>query len=101
MRAVAADVASLLPEPVARTLRETLPKMLRELNRIDLEDVLVYGVETRSSSPVRIPRDPETRESKGVRGVYPVGEGPGHTGSIVSSPLDGESAALRLLQNAV
>jgi uncharacterized FAD-dependent dehydrogenase len=94
-RAVPAEIAGLLPDEVTRTLRETLPKMLRELNGIDLDDVLVYGVETRSSSPVRVVRDPETRESTGVRGLFPIGEGSGATGGIVSSALDGEAAALR------
>jgi len=98
-RAVPADVSSLLPGEVARTLRETLPKMLRELNGIDLEDVLVYGVETRSSSPVRVPRDAETGQSMGVGGLYPIGEGSGYTGGIVSSALDGMSSARRALRS--
>ncbi|MCK5586457.1 hypothetical protein KAJ02_10340, partial [Candidatus Bipolaricaulota bacterium] len=98
-RAVPADVASLLPDEVARTLRSTLPKMLRELNGIRHKDVVLYGVETRSSSPVRIPRDPETGQSTGVRGLYPIGEGSGYTGGIVSSALDGMAAAQRALQS--
>jgi len=99
-RAVSADVASLLPNEVARTLRSTFPKMLRELNGIRHEDVLLYGVETRSSSPVRISRDPETGQSMGVKGLYPIGEGSGYTGGIVSSALDGMAAARRALQSA-
>jgi uncharacterized FAD-dependent dehydrogenase len=98
-RAVPADVASLLPNEVARTLRSTLPKMLRELNGIRHEDVLLYGVETRSSSPVRILRDPGTGQSTGVRGLYPMGEGSGYTGGIVSSALDGMASARRALQS--
>lgn len=97
-RAVPADVSSLLPDEVARTLREVLPKMLRELNGIELDDVLVYGAETRSSSPVRISRDPETRQSPGARGLYPIGEGSGYTGGIVSSALDGEASARQALR---
>ena len=99
-RAVPADVARLLPDEVARTLRSTLPKMLRELNGIRHEDVLLYGVETRSSSPVRIARDPETGQSTGVKGLYPIGEGSGYTGGIVSSALDGMSSARRALGSA-
>ena len=98
-RAVPADVSSFLPDEVARTLREVLPKMLRELNGIELEDVLVYGAETRSSSPVRVERDPATRESPAVRGLYPIGEGSGHTGGIVSSALDGEASARQALRS--
>jgi len=98
-RAVPANVASLLPDEVVRTLRSTLPKMLRELNGIRQEDVLLYGVETRSSSPVRISRDLETRQSTGVMGLYPMGEGSGYTGGIVSSALDGMASARRALQS--
>ena len=92
-RAVPADLAELLPDAAARTLRRVLPKMLRELNGLQLEEVLVYGVETRSSSPVRIVRDPRTRESLGIKGLFPLGEGSGYTGGIVSSALDGMAAA--------
>ena len=100
MRAVPADVASLLPDEIARTLRSALPKMLRELNGIRNKDVLLYGVETRSSSPVRILRDSETGQSTGVSGLYPIGEGSGYTGGIVSSALDGMASARRALGSA-
>ena len=96
-RAIAADLNSLLPEAVSHTLRETLPKMIGELDGIRLEDVLLYGVETRSSSPVRIVRDPETLASTGLNGLYPIGEGSGYTGGIVSSALDGMGAVERYL----
>ena len=92
-RAAPANIYELLPEIVARTLHCVLPKMLQELDGIRLEDVLVYGVETRSSSPVRVLRDPQTRESIGVRGLFPLGEGSGYAGGIVSSALDGMGAA--------
>lgn len=98
-RAVPADVAGLLPDEVARTLRSALPKMLRELNGIRHEDVLLYGAETRSSSPVRISRDPDTYQSPGARGLYPIGEGSGYAGGIVSSALDGMASARRALQS--
>jgi len=98
-RAVPADVASLLPNEVARTLRSALPKMLRELNGIRHEDVLLYGAETRSSSPVRISRNPDTYQSPGASGLYPIGEGSGYTGGIVSSALDGMAAARQALQS--
>jgi hypothetical protein len=95
-RAVAADIAELLPDHIVRTLRRSLPRMLHELDGVEPEDVLVYGVETRSSSPVRILRNPKTYESTGVLGLYPLGEGAGYTGGIVSSALDGMAAVERL-----
>ncbi|MCK4683031.1 hypothetical protein KAT59_08410, partial [Candidatus Bipolaricaulota bacterium] len=92
-----ANLETLLPPIIMRTLRRAIPRMLRELNGVKLEEVLVYATETRSSSPVRIVRNPATGESLGVRGLYPIGEGSGYTGGIVSSALDGMNAATRWL----
>jgi len=78
----------ILPEFVSRTLESALPRMLRELNGTPLEEAILYGAETRSSSPVRILRDP-SGESTGVQGLFPCGEGAGYAGGIVSSALDG------------
>jgi len=96
-RAVSANLETLLSPIIMRTLRRAIPRMLRELNGVNLEEVLVYATETRSSSPVRIVRNPATGESLGVRGLYPIGEGSGYTGGIVSSALDGMNAATRWL----
>jgi uncharacterized protein len=98
-RAVPANLASLLPDEVVRTLRSALPRMLRELNGIRHADVLLYGAETRSSSPVRVLRDPDTRQSLSARGLYPIGEGSGYAGGIVSSALDGMASAQLALQS--
>jgi uncharacterized FAD-dependent dehydrogenase len=59
-------------------------------------DALLLGVESRTSSPVRIPRDPETLEHVQVAGLYPCGEGAGYAGGIVSSALDGINCALKI-----
>jgi hypothetical protein len=53
------------------------------------EEALLHGVETRTSSPVRIPRSNETYESTSLKGLYPVGEGAGYAGGIVSAAVDG------------
>jgi uncharacterized FAD-dependent dehydrogenase len=73
---------------VEDTLRCALPKMLRGLRGVRLEEALLYASETRSSSPVRVVRD-EDAQSTGVRGLYPCGEGAGYAGGIVSSGTDG------------
>ena len=57
-------------------------------------DALLLGVESRTSSPVRIPRDPETLQHPACPGLYPCGEGAGFAGGIVSSALDGIACAL-------
>jgi uncharacterized FAD-dependent dehydrogenase len=76
-----------LPDYVIDTLRGALPLMDRKLRGFaDAEGVLT-GVETRSSSPVRILRD-ETYQSA-IRGLFPCGEGAGYAGGIVSAAVDG------------
>jgi len=57
------------------------------------EDALIIGTETRTSSPVRIVRDPETFESTSHKGLYPCGEGAGYAGGIVSAAVDGINCA--------
>ncbi len=76
-----------LPEYVVDTLRQSLPLMDRKLNGFSHPDGILTGVETRSSSPVRILRD-EGFQSR-LRGLYPCGEGAGYAGGIVSAAVDG------------
>ena len=90
--AVPSDIAGIFPAFVTENLRLALPMLGRSLRGFDLPDALLSAPETRSSSPVRIVRD-EHRESA-VRGLYPLGEGAGYAGGIISSALDGLKAAL-------
>ena len=66
--------------------------MGRKLKGFDMEDAVLTGVETRSSSPLRIMRD-ENHQSVNVRGLYPSGEGAGYAGGIVSAAVDGLKTA--------
>ena len=92
LQSTPALLQDILPEFVFQTLESALPKMLGELNRTPLENVLLYASETRSSSPVRVLRDRDG-QSTGVKGLYPCGEGAGYAGGIVSSALDGMKLA--------
>ena len=87
-----ADVGDVL-DSVALCLAERLRAGLRELGArmrgLLGEETVLIGVETRTSSPVRVPRDPVTLESPDVAGLVPVGEGAGHAGGIVSAAIDG------------
>lgn len=88
--AVAAPLHELLPEPVSLRLKYAFPYVGNKLmHGYYTNDALLLGVESRTSSPVRIPRDPETLEYVSVPGLYPCGEGAGYSGGIVSSALDG------------
>ena len=77
-----------LPDYVLDTLRDALPIFARKLRGFDCPDAVLTGVETRSSSPVRILRD-EAFQSPGLRGLYPCGEGAGYAGGITSAAVDG------------
>jgi uncharacterized FAD-dependent dehydrogenase len=86
---VACDLREVLPPVVVEALGTGLPQMDRRWQGRFLPDAVLAGPETRGSSPVRIDRDAESRESPGVRGLYPVGEGAGYAGGIVSAAVDG------------
>lgn len=94
-RAVPVEFRMILPEFITHTLETAIPKMLKELNGSKLDEVILYAPETRSSSPLWITRTPEG-ESTNTRGLFPVGEGAGYAGGIVSSALDGMRAAERI-----
>ncbi|MBM4163529.1 MAG: FAD-binding protein [Lentisphaerae bacterium] len=82
-----ADLRGCLPPYVADTLRAALPQFGRRVAGFDLPDAILTGVETRSSSPVSMPRS-ESGESS-IGGLYPAGEGAGHAGGITSAAVDG------------
>ena len=98
-RAVAADLRALLPERVAATLAEAIPAMLGRLRSVRHGDVLLYAVESRTSSPVRILRDASGR-ARDVDGIYPAGEGSGYAGGIMTSALDGWKMAGEMMRAA-
>ena len=89
---VPGDLSSLLPDYVISAMREALPLLGRRLRGFDSPDAVLTAPETRSSSPVRIPRG-ETLESVDVRGLYPCGEGAGYAGGITSAAVDGVRCA--------
>jgi hypothetical protein len=93
---VPADLDEVLPPFVVRALRTALPRMDRAWRGKFLREGVLVGPESRGSSPVRIPRDDETRESP-VGGLYPVGEGAGYAGGIVSAAVDGLRTAKAII----
>ena len=95
-RSVPASFDNILPDFINKTLRHQIPHMLKELDDVKIEDAIVYAAETRSSSPVRILRD-ENCESLNIKGLFPIGEGAGYAGGIVSSAVDGMKAAEAVL----
>ena len=82
-----ANLRSALPAFVGDTLLGAMPAFGRRIEGFDMGDALLTGVETRSSSPVRIPRGEDFQSS--VKGLYPAGEGAGYAGGIMSAAVDG------------
>ncbi|GBR08148.1 NAD(P)/FAD-dependent oxidoreductase [Acetobacter oeni] len=93
------DLATCLPDFVTEAIREALPAFARKLHAFALEDAVLTGVETRTSSPLRIAREPDGA-SPNTPGLYPAGEGAGYAGGILSAAIDGiriaEAVALSL-----
>jgi uncharacterized FAD-dependent dehydrogenase len=87
------DLTRALPEYAIAAIREALPAFGRQIRGFDRDDAVLTGVETRTSSPVRITRDAQTLESVNVRGLYPAGEGAGYAGGILSAGVDGIKVA--------
>ncbi len=87
--AVSAPLHELLPGFVYQRMRLAFPVVDRKIHGYYTNDALLLGVESRTSSPIRIVRDPETLQCPQVPGLYPCGEGAGYAGGIVSSAIDG------------
>ena len=89
------NLAQVLPEYACTALREALPALDRQIRGFALPDALLTGVETRTSSPVRIKRGADF-QSLNVRGLYPAGEGAAYAGGIMSAAIDGIEVAQAL-----
>jgi hypothetical protein len=87
----------LLPEKLNRALRAGLPEFDKRIRGFISDGGILHAIEARASSPVRITRNPETRESVNIAGIYPCGEGAGYAGGIMSAALDGIHSALRIV----
>lgn len=92
-----AALEETLPLFVCDALRDALPLLNRQLHGFYQPDAVLTAPETRSSSPVRLLRDPLTLQSLGLQGLYPCGEGAGYAGGIVSAAVDGIQCAEKLL----
>lgn len=87
------DLNLSLPEYAIMAIREALPAFDRQIKGYYLHDAVLTGVETRTSSPLRMTRDSRSLESVNVKGLYPAGEGAGYAGGILSAGVDGIKVA--------
>jgi uncharacterized FAD-dependent dehydrogenase len=94
------DLSSALPEYAITAIREALPEFDKQIRGFAMNDAVLTGVETRTSSPIRIKRNDVDLQSLNTRGLFPAGEGAGYAGGILSAAVDGirvaEAVALSL-----
>jgi uncharacterized FAD-dependent dehydrogenase len=95
---VPTDLNGLLPPTVLSALRTGLPLMDRQWREDFLKNATLVGPEMRGSSPVRISRVPATRQVPGIAGLFPVGEGAGYAGGIISAAVDGLRTAKQVVE---
>jgi uncharacterized FAD-dependent dehydrogenase len=94
------DLTPALPGYAIEAIREALPAFARKIRGFDMPDAVLTGVETRTSSPLKIPRG-EDFQSTNTRGLYPAGEGASYAGGILSAGVDGIRVAEALALNLV
>jgi uncharacterized FAD-dependent dehydrogenase len=96
------DLSTALPDYAIDAIREALPAFAKQIKGFDLADAVLTGVETRTSSPIRIKRNKDDYQSINTRGLYPTGEGAGYAGGILSAAVDGievaEAVALSMMR---
>ena len=91
------NLQEILPKYVIETLKEGILDFDKKIKGFADKDSILTGVETRTSSPVRIVRD-ESLQSN-IKGIYPCGEGAGYAGGIMTAGIDGIKCAIKILEN--
>ena len=87
------DLSLALPSYAIDAIREALPAFAKQITGFDRDDAVLTGIESRTSSPLRITRDAKSLQSLNVKGLYPCGEGAGYAGGILSAGVDGIKVA--------
>ncbi|HEX8269438.1 MAG TPA: FAD-dependent oxidoreductase [Flavobacterium sp.] len=90
------ELGNVFPAFLTRILREGFTEFGKSMRGYMTNDAILHAPESRTSSPVRIPRDSETLEHVQIKGLYPCGEGAGYAGGIISAAIDGEKCALKI-----
>ena len=91
----------VLPDFIYQALRVAFKEFGKKMKGYLTNDAQVIGVESRTSSPIKIPRDTDTLEHPQVRNFFPCGEGAGYAGGIVSAAMDGERCAEAVVRKLV
>ncbi|AXG73129.1 FAD-dependent oxidoreductase [Flavobacterium arcticum] len=91
------ELGQVFPNFITQTLREGFIEFGKSMRGYLTNEAILHAPESRTSSPVRIPRDHETLEHVQIKGLYPCGEGAGYAGGIISAAIDGEKCALKCI----
>jgi uncharacterized FAD-dependent dehydrogenase len=95
------DLSSALPDYMIEAMREAFPAFEKQIRGFAMRDAVLTGVETRTSSPIRIKRNDGDLQSINTRGLYPAGEGAGYAGGILSAAIDGIRVAEAIAQDMI
>ena len=90
------EMGQVFPGFLTQIMREGFIQFGKSMRGYMTNDAILHAPESRTSSPVRIPRDNETLEHLQIKGLYPCGEGAGFAGGIISAAIDGEKCALKI-----
>lgn len=93
---ISSEMSSWMPKFIGKRLQAGFKDFDRKMRGFVTNDAIIIGVESRTSSPIRIPRDAETLQHVTLKGLYPCGEGAGYAGGITSSAMDGEACAEKI-----
>ena len=94
------DLNKCLPDFITNSMRQAIVQMDKKLHGFSYGDAVLTGVETRSSSPIRIMRNKDL-QSVAIAGLYPCGEGAGYAGGIISAAVDGIKCAEKIIENSI
>lgn len=96
---VSVEMDEIFPKSISNRLRKGFIAFAKKMKGFDHPDAIILATESRTSSPVRIPRDKKTLQHPELEGLYPCGEGAGYAGGIVSAAIDGEKCAEAVLES--
>jgi hypothetical protein len=96
-----ANLKEVLPAWIHQRLQKALPAFGRKMKGYYTNEALLVGVESRTSSPIKIPRDRETMQHPQIQGLYPCGEGAGYAGGIISAAIDGINCTLAAVKQII
>jgi uncharacterized protein len=92
------EMGQVFPGFLTQIMRQGFKEFGKTMRGYVTNDAILHAPESRTSSPVRIPRDNQTLEHLQIKGLYPCGEGAGYAGGIISAAIDGEKCALKIAE---